>query len=317
MCAMPFVRTVPSPHRKLIALCEAAAPSGGSLTTFTAVAKAINVSPGRITQLFGHGAEQKGSNVEWSTLQKLADAFTRDGVKCEADWLCLDHGDFAVRVAKANPAAVSLRGATLVDTSAPAWERTEATALPGLVELRLHPPRAGNEVPDSYYVDATLLFGTARADHVPEDGAEPRSVAIALRQALLTIGSDSYSPLKGTMLGERGDASPHYRRVAGGVEITGPAPDDKLEGNPVGDEYLEVIAGTNVGDDPFAVSVAADWGAFVVTEATIPSGSNAPSGNRTAILNALIYARATKDLNGRAVLARATLRRKAAAEPPP
>ena len=40
MRAMPVVRTVPSPRRKLIALCEVAAPSGGTLTTFAAVAKA-------------------------------------------------------------------------------------------------------------------------------------------------------------------------------------------------------------------------------------------------------------------------------------
>jgi hypothetical protein len=58
---MSIVRTVPSPHRKLNALCAAAAPSGGTLTTFTAVAKAIDVSPGRITQLFGHGTEQEAA----------------------------------------------------------------------------------------------------------------------------------------------------------------------------------------------------------------------------------------------------------------
>lgn len=311
---MPVVRTVPSPRRKLIALCEVAAPSGGTLTTFAAVAKAIDVSPGRITQLFGHGVEREGSNVEWGTLQKLADAFTRDGVKCEADWLCLDHADFVVRVAKANPAAVALRRATLADVPTAAWERTEATALPGLVEFRLHPPRTGNEVPDSYYVESTLLFGTACADDVPEDGGEPRSVAIALRHALLAIGSDSYSPLKDTMLGERGDTSPNYRRVAGGVEVTGPTPDGVLEGSPVGDEHLAVIAGTNAGDDPFAVSVAANWGAFVVTEAAAPAGGNTPSGNRTAILNALLYKAAEKDRLGRAVLAQATLRRREVGE---
>jgi hypothetical protein len=306
MCAMSIVRTVPSPHRKLIRLCQLAATSGGTLTTFAAVAKAIGVTPGRITQLFGQDAEQEGSNILPTTLDKLAAAFIRDGVRCEADWLYLDHGDFAARLAKAN----------IADGPTEVWERTEATALPGLVELRMHPPRMSNELPESCYVDATLLFGIACADHFPEDGGEPRSVAIALRQAQLAIGSDSYSALKDTMLGERGDESPHYRRVAGGVEVTGPAPDGVLEGNPIGDEHLAVIASTNASDDPFAVSVAANWGAFVITEATAPPGRNALSGNRTAILNALIYARAVKDVNGRAVLARATMRRKLAAEPP-
>ena len=45
----------------------------------------------------------------------------------------------------------------------------------GLVEFRLHPPRTGNEVPNSYYVKSTLLFGATYADDVPEDGGEPRS----------------------------------------------------------------------------------------------------------------------------------------------
>jgi hypothetical protein len=315
MCALSLVRFVPNPHRKLIALCELAAASGGTLTTFAAAAKAIGVTPGRVTQLFGHGVEHAGSNVEAATLDKLAAAFTTDGVRCETDWLCLDYGEFAVRLAKANPAAAGPRRTALADAPAAAWERTEATALPGLVELRLHPPHAANEVPDSFYVDATLLFGTACADHLPEDGSEPRSVTIALRQALLAIGSESYAPLKDSMLGERGEVSPHYRRVAGGVEVTGPAPDGVLEGSPVADEHLAVVAGTHAGDEPFAVSVAANWGAFVVTEPAAPPGSNAPAGNRTAILNALIYASAAKDRLGRAVLARATMRRKEPAEP--
>jgi hypothetical protein len=104
--------------------------------------------------------------------------------------------------------------------------------------------------------------------------------------------------------------------VAGGVEVTGPARDGVLEGSPVGNEHLAVFAGTNAGDDPFAVSVAANWGAFVVTEVAALAGSKMRSGNRTAILNALIYARADKDLNGRAVLARATMRRRDAGESP-
>jgi hypothetical protein len=198
------------------------------------------------------------------------------------------------------------------DVPAADWKITEDTVLPGLVELRLHLPRPGNEVPDSFYVDATLLFGTAFPDYVPDDGQDPRTIAIALRQAWLAIGSDSYRPLKGSVIGERGE-SLHVRRVAGYVEITGPAPNGTLDGSPIGDLYLAVIAGTHTGDDPFAVTVAANWGSFVVTDADAPPegpGSNAPSGNKTAILSALIYKNVRKDELGRPLIARATMQRR-------
>ncbi|HEY1935892.1 MAG TPA: hypothetical protein VGG99_28130 [Acetobacteraceae bacterium] len=113
------------------------------------------------------------------------------------------------------------------------------------------------------------------------------------------------------MIGERTE-SEHYRRVAGGVEIIGPARDGTLEGNPIGDQHLAVIAGTQAGDEPFAVTVVANWGSFVVSDAEAPaphSGANRQSGNKAAILNALIYKHATKDTLGRPLLAHATMRR--------
>jgi hypothetical protein len=100
------------------------------------------------------------------------------------------------------------------------------------------------------------LFGTARPDYLPEDGGDPRSIAIALRRAMLAIGTESYQPLPDSMIGERA-RSPHYRRVAGGVEITGPTPEGTLDGDPLNGEHLAVIASTNTGNAPFAVTVAA------------------------------------------------------------
>ena len=316
MCAQPL--PIADPHRitrpysKLCRLCELAAACGGALSTFAAVARAIGLTPGRVTQVFGQGEEIKGGSiVRPETLGRIVAAFAEDGVRCEVDWLHLDFGDCAARLAKANPSGPAPHSSTAPDTPAAGWTFTEATALPGLIELRLHPPRAGNELADSFYVDATLLFGTACHDYQPEDGEDPRTVAIALRKALLAIGSDSYRPLKDSMIGERTE-SPHYRRLAGGVEITGPAPDGTLDGNPTGDQHLAVIAGTNTGDDPFAVTVTANWGSFVVTDADAPAplpGANRPSGNKAAILNALIHRHAAKDPLGRPLLARATMRR--------
>jgi len=154
------------------------------------VAKAIALTPGRVTQLFGYGQETTGSTIRPETLGRIADAFVRDGVCCEVVWLHLHFDEFADRTAEANASAPAQQESDLSDALAAGWVFTEATAPPDLVELRLHPPRAGNELPDSYYADATLLFGTAAHDYHPEDGEDPRTIAIALRQALLAIGSD-------------------------------------------------------------------------------------------------------------------------------
>ncbi len=42
-------RVVTRPYSKLTRLCELAAARGGTLTTFAAVAKAIELTPGRVT----------------------------------------------------------------------------------------------------------------------------------------------------------------------------------------------------------------------------------------------------------------------------
>jgi hypothetical protein len=304
-------RRITRPYSKLSRLCEQAAARGGTVTTFAAVAKAIGLTPGRVTQVFGYAQEAEGSLVRPGMLGRIAEAFVRDGVHCEVDWLHLHFDEFAARAAEANASARPRQVSDRSDAPAGGWAFTEATALPGLVELRLHPPRPGNELPDSYYADATLLFGTAAHDYQPDDGEDPRTVAIALRRALLTIGSDGHRPLKGSMIGERTECE-HYQRVAGGVEIVGPAPKGTLEGSPIDDQYLAVIAGTPAGDEPFAVTVAANWGSFVVSDAeapTAPPGANRQSGNKAAILNALIYKHAAKDTLGRPLLAHATMRR--------
>ena len=85
---------------------------------------------------------------------------------------------------------------------------------------------------------------------------------------------------------------------------------DALDGDPIGEQHLAVIAGTNSGDEPFAASVAANWGGFPDAPPW-RAGSNAPPANKTAILNALIYKNIRRDDIGRpVVLARATMRRR-------
>ena len=152
----------------------------------------------------------------------------------------------------------------------------------------------------------TLLFGTALCEHDTQDG-ELCTITIALTKARLAIGSDSYRPLPGSMLGEQAE-SENYRRVAGGIDIVGPAPDGTLDGDPIGGRPLATIAATHAGDEPFAVKVSAPRRSFVVLDAET---AEPPSDNKSVILNEFIYKRCNKDEAGRAVLATATMKRRA------
>jgi hypothetical protein len=228
---IPISRLVRQPYSKLNRLCQEASVQGGTLKTYTAVADAVKLNRSRITQLFGHGQEAEGSVVPGRTLGDIVRVFNTDGVRCELAWFYLDIAHFEERLVQGRPDRTASRAAPVQVASSADWERRAETVLPDLVELTLPPPRPGNETPDTHYVDATLLFGTAWCDYDPEDGQDPRTVAIALTNARLALGSDSYSPLPGTMLGERVE-SPHFKRVAGGLDITGPAPNGTLDGNP-------------------------------------------------------------------------------------
>src|SRR3954454_11258392 len=98
---------VTQPFSKLNRLCREAGKGGGRLTTFKAVAEALDISAGRITQMFGHGQEASGTVLSSKTVGRLVGALRADGVPCEIEWLFLDYDDFAARLAAArdvNPA---------------------------------------------------------------------------------------------------------------------------------------------------------------------------------------------------------------------
>src|SRR5690349_8351520 len=111
-------RTITRPHSKLNRLCELAAARGGDLTTFAAVAKALELTPGRVTQMFGHGEEKLGKIIEPKTVGRLAAVFAHDGVRCEVDWLYVEFEDFASRLAKANPTSPAHRPSVYSDAPA-------------------------------------------------------------------------------------------------------------------------------------------------------------------------------------------------------
>lgn len=305
-------RTIKRPYKKMNRLLAEAKARGGAIGTYAALAKAIGVTAGRITQMFGYGQESSGTVVKAETVGAIVKAFRDDGVPLDIDWLYLEYEEFARRLSQAGS------NAPPAEPPAAEWQRRRGTVLADLVMLRLDPPRPGNEPQNSYYVEATLRFGTAKVDVDPEtDADDARTLAIALTEARLAVDSDSWEPLPGTMLGERdGTQSPHYTHRGNAIDIIGPAPAGTLDGDPLAGQHLAVIAGTNVGDDEFAVSVAALRGSFVVGEVDANSGAAAPASvNRSKILNALIYSKtAARDDANRVVLARATMKRRPEAD---
>jgi hypothetical protein len=266
-----------------------------------AIAKQIEVTPGRVSQVFGYPQENDGFVVKSDTiLGALAKAFAAEGIAVEIDWFYLDYDDFAARVA-----ASEVRVAPTLEPSTSEWKRSEQNPFSSIVELRLYPPGPTGEV------NAKLLFGSALYDLEPEQGERPRTVSISLRNARLAIGAASCGPAEGTMLGEREETqnAEHFTRVAGGVEITGPLQDGVLDGNPIGNHYLGVMERTEVGSEPFAVAVAAHRRSFVVADAdaALPS-AGASLDNKDAFLNVFIYRRCHRDEENRAVLAEAQIR---------
>lgn len=291
-------RTITRPYGKLTRLVQEAAKRGGKLTTFAAVAQAIDVTPGRITQIFGFNQERSGSTVTPKILGLIVRAFIADGIALEIDWFYLEYDVFAARVGAApvgSPVA-----------AADDWDCDQKMRLRSLVELRLDPPGPAGEV------QTKLLFGTARCEYQPEDGQGTRAVAIGLRDARFAIDPGSYRIAAGTMLGEREETKglKNFVRVAGGIDIVGPLVDGVLKDDPFSNHYLGVIERANARGEPFAVTVAAHGRSFVVTDADKDAGSAIPSENKEAILNVLVLRRCERDEENRAVLAYATLQRR-------
>src|SRR4051794_34042999 len=88
-------RTITRPFSKLNRLCAESAARGGTLTTFAAVANALALSRARVTQMFGHGQEHRGTVVKADTLGRLVAAFIVDGVPCQVEWLYSSFEEFA------------------------------------------------------------------------------------------------------------------------------------------------------------------------------------------------------------------------------
>lgn len=186
------------------------------------------------------------------------------------------------------------------------WILLGSRGVLALMELRLHPPRLGNEL-DTFYLDATLLSGTAEYDY------EDRLIVLGVRSAVLVLDSASYQAAQGSMIGERPGPA-YFKRLAGGVEITGPRDDNgRLSGDILQGEYIAVIESVGNDEHPLTVSILAGRRSFSVAALGRKKGTvsdDETNVNKDAILNALIYKVQTIDSQGRIVLAEARITRR-------
>jgi hypothetical protein len=204
------------------------------------------------------------------------------------------------------------RADNISDRTAASYEAREQWVIleghaSAIAEVRLHPPRVGNEL-NTFYVDATLFAGVAEYEF------EGQTVLIGIKSAVLLLESPSYQPVQGSMVGQRsvGMEPSNFRRIPGGAEVIGPVDDrGRLVGDILGTEHVAIIEPVGDGSQPVTLSLVAGRRSFtaMVDGAEVPNSAN-QSPNKDAILNVLLHKVQEKDRLGRVVLAEARMQRR-------
>jgi hypothetical protein len=190
------------------------------------------------------------------------------------------------------------------DSSVPPtdWRVRRDGGVPGMVELRFHPPRPGNEpgVP-TVYIYATLWIDVAEYEY------ESRSLIIGLKEAYLCIDSRSWPLRRGSWIGERCPL-PGIEPKPSSVRLTPTQDRQLLTGAPLQDEYLGVLE--NVGDErngPVTITLSAASRSFHIADAGAVKESGFVSENKDAVLSALIRKGRKIDPQGRIILSESSL----------
>ena len=240
---------IPNARAKLDRLCTESATRGGSLTTHGAVAKAIGITPGRLSQLFGIATATAEINISPETLGKIARAFTEDGVPLTPESLALPYEAFAATLApQRRPTRLEPEEPSL---PSPDWHIETAAQYTDLAAATLHRPRPlSNNRPDAYFLDASLRFEPA------EYVLGNHSLTIALRQATLIFDSPAYQLGKDSLLGV--PSRPHPLITPGIHGLTINAPDgETLPPNPLDDHHLAIIEPAGTADPIVTLTLTA------------------------------------------------------------
>ena len=105
-----MTRAIPDANAKLRRLCSMASQMGGALVTFAAVARAMELAPSRVTQMFGVNGATAEKGLSPENLGRLISVFHADGVALRMDDLFLPYDEFATRLDAAQQTAPPLRG---------------------------------------------------------------------------------------------------------------------------------------------------------------------------------------------------------------
>lgn len=181
------------------------------------------------------------------------------------------------------------------------WQLTENRATKGLAEIQFHDLETTNQQ-DHWKLQATPLFGVVELDDAD----------IGLKDATLTV-TTQYTIAQGSMLGDPARPHAHIKRIANGARITGPTDNHmRLEGTPVSEDHLAMIEPGEDGADSISLTLHAGRRSFHVTlpnDATETEDEKSIRDKKQRVLDLLLFNSATKDPQGRAILAKATRKR--------
>ena len=307
---------IPSAHAKLRRLNAESAARGGKLVNFAAVAKALDISPGRLTQLFGISNPSAENAIKSETLGLLATAFSEDGVPLTIAALLLPFDDFAATLTAPTRPQSKSTPAPEEDSDAPS-----ADWLPGRPDdhteqanLAAHPPRPLNSRPGCYYLNTSLRF------EPQEHRLDSRTLLVGLSSATLEFASNAYQIAANSLLGDA--ARPHDGVTVGKTSITVSVPDgEMLRGNPLGEYYMAIIE-PREADDPNALPAIAlhlhtapRHFTFRVLDDDATADPPQPGPTKAALMKLVFLseeniARHRNDASGRIRLARASVTRK-------
>ena len=286
------------------------------MTTFHAVANALEVTPSRISQLFSATNAAAEHGITPRTLGALARIFKEDGIDFSLDAFYLEYDEFVAELAKKADHRQPPRPATAWDDAmptlpSPEWIPARSIAHTKIAAAQIHPPRPMNSRLDCYYLDVSLRFGTI------EHSVERDTILIGLREAKLSFDSDSYQIAHASLAGDAARPMEGIMVSGVGVTISVREHENLLMGNPLGESYIAIIEPVegDLKEASVGISLHAPRRSF--TFEVIPEDervATAPSFTKDALLN-LIYGESLERLRdpstGFHLLATATIRRKA------
>ena len=306
---------IPSANAKLRRLCTESAVRGGRLMSFSAVAMAIGITPGRFSQLFGVSAPAAEQSISPETLGRIIAAFNAESIPVDVAGFTGSYEQFAERLMPDQP--LLTQGDGVVDETMESdngvpsadWRVAQSSSYTEIAALHAHPPRPMNSRPDCYLMDVTLRFEPV--EYVLDD----KRLLIGLRQANLSISSNAYQIAHNSLIGDSARPLDGVSTTITGISVQSSGHSDFLTGSPLLDHAFAVIEPAGTGEPTISLTLQAAPRNFtfemIDDDGEVCTSQRNPT--KDALL-ALVFGESLQDtkvdINGRLTLAKATLRRR-------